>query len=51
MARRLLEDTDGPLKRIAAHSGFGNPTGLRRAFQRRLGVTPGDYRERFRQPS
>lgn len=51
MARRLLEDTDGPLKRIAAHSGFGNPNGLRRAFQRRLGVTPGDYRDRFRQPS
>lgn len=46
-ARRLLEDTMNPLKRVAAWSGFGNPNGLRRAFQRRLGVTPGDYRLRF----
>lgn len=46
-ARRLLEDTMNPLKRVAAWSGFGNPNGLRRAFQRRLGVTPGDYRTRF----
>ncbi|MYN08066.1 GlxA family transcriptional regulator [Pseudoduganella aquatica] len=46
-ARRLLEDTANPLKRVAAWSGFGNPNGLRRAFQRRLGVTPGDYRMRF----
>ncbi|GAB2872029.1 GlxA family transcriptional regulator [Pseudoduganella ginsengisoli] len=51
MARRLLEDTANPLKRIAAHSGFGNPNGLRRAFQRRLGITPGDYRQRFRTAS
>jgi transcriptional regulator GlxA family with amidase domain len=47
-ARRLLEETTNPLKRVAAWSGFGNPNGLRRAFQRRLGVTPGDYRSRFR---
>ncbi|CAN7503341.1 GlxA family transcriptional regulator [Pseudoduganella sp. LjRoot289] len=46
-ARRLLEETSDPLKRVAAWSGFGNPNGLRRAFQRRLGVTPGDYRTRF----
>ena len=48
-ARRLLEQTSDPLKRVAAWSGFGNPNGLRRAFQRRLGVTPGDYRTRFQQ--
>lgn len=48
-ARRLLEHTNDPLKRVAAWSGFGNPNGLRRAFQRRLGVTPGDYRTRFQQ--
>lgn len=49
VARRLLEETDHPLKRIAARSGFNDPNGLRRAFHRRLGVTPGDYRLRFQQ--
>jgi transcriptional regulator GlxA family with amidase domain len=46
-ARRLLEDTSNPLKRIAAWSGFGGPNGLRRAFMRRLGISPMDYRSRF----
>jgi len=46
-ARRLLEDTANPLKRIAAWSGFGGPNGLRRAFMRRLGISPVDYRSRF----
>jgi len=49
-ARRMLEETAHPLKRVAAWSGFGDPTTLRRAFSRRLGVSPGDYRRRFRQP-
>ncbi|WP_426341925.1 GlxA family transcriptional regulator [Pseudoduganella sp. S-14] len=47
-ARRLLEETANPLKRIAARSGFHDQNSLRRAFVRRLGVTPGDYRLRFR---
>lgn len=47
-ARRLLEETRNPLKRVAAMSGFGDPSSLRRAFMRRLGVSPTDYRSRFR---
>lgn len=47
-ARRMLEETTNPLKRVAALCGFGDPNGLRRAFIRRLGVTPADYRRRFR---
>ncbi|HZW19745.1 GlxA family transcriptional regulator [Noviherbaspirillum sp.] len=46
-ARRLLEETNTPLKRVAAWCGFGDPNGLRRAFMRRLGVSPADYRRRF----
>ncbi len=46
-ARRLLEDTDTPLQRVAARCGFGNTNALRRAFLRRLRVTPGEYRRRF----
>jgi transcriptional regulator GlxA family with amidase domain len=48
-ARRLLEDSASPLKRVASRCGFGDPNSLRRTFVRRLGVTPTDYRNRFQQ--
>jgi transcriptional regulator GlxA family with amidase domain len=47
-ARRLLEESNTPLKRVAAWCGFGDPNALRRAFVRRLSVSPADYRRRFR---
>jgi transcriptional regulator GlxA family with amidase domain len=47
-ARRLLEDTDKPLQRVASSCGFANPDTMRRAFLRRIGVGPSEYRERFR---
>jgi transcriptional regulator GlxA family with amidase domain len=46
-ARRLLEDTDKSLQRIASSSGFVNPDMMRRAFLRRIGAGPSEYRERF----
>jgi transcriptional regulator GlxA family with amidase domain len=46
-ARRLLEETNTPLKRVANWCGFRDPNALRRAFMRRLGVSPVDYRRRF----
>jgi transcriptional regulator GlxA family with amidase domain len=46
-ARRLLSDTNSPLKRVAGWCGFGDANALRRAFTRRLGVSPADYRRRF----
>ena len=46
-AKLLLETSDCTLARIAELSGFGSIHGLHRAFQRRLGVTPGEYRSRF----
>lgn len=47
IARRLLEDSAIPIKQIAYLSGFGSTTTLRRAFQRRIGVNPIEYRRRF----
>lgn len=46
-AKALLEASDWPLARVAERSGFGSLDGLHRAFQKRMGVTPGEYRERF----
>ncbi|MDH0865084.1 GlxA family transcriptional regulator [Mitsuaria sp. GD03876] len=46
-ARRLLEDSAVPLKRLADLVGYANADGFRRAFLRRVGVAPNDYRKRF----
>jgi transcriptional regulator GlxA family with amidase domain len=48
IARRLLEDSNAPIKAIAYAAGFGSTTTLRRAFLRRIGVAPLEYRRRFR---
>jgi len=47
-ARRMLEDSAAPLKRVADAVGYANVDGFRRAFQRRVGVAPAEYRRRFR---
>jgi len=36
-----------PLGQVAGMTGFSSPDAMRRAFVRQLGVTPGDYRDRF----
>jgi transcriptional regulator GlxA family with amidase domain len=46
-ASRELAESRRPLKRIALDCGFGSEQNLRRAFLRRFGVLPLDYRERF----
>ncbi len=46
-AKALLETSDWPLARIAERAGFGSLDGLHRAFHKRLGATPGEYRQRF----
>lgn len=46
-ARRELELTEHGLESIAARTGFGSAEVMRRAFQRRLGISPHLYRERF----
>ena len=47
-ARKLLEETDVPLKTVAFRCGFHNATQMRMIFSRRLKTTPKLYRERFR---
>jgi transcriptional regulator GlxA family with amidase domain len=47
-ARRRLEESQDRLKTIAESCGFGSAESLRRAFQRTLQTTPGEYRARFR---
>jgi transcriptional regulator GlxA family with amidase domain len=48
VARRLLETTSLPVEEIARTCGFGTVDTLRRAFARRVGASPTDYRDRFR---
>jgi transcriptional regulator GlxA family with amidase domain len=46
-ARRLLEETDLPIKDIGARTGLGDVTTMWRLFVQHLGVTPTEYRGRF----
>lgn len=47
-ARRLLEETDLSVKEIAFRCGLFDAGKLRRTFWRSLGISPTQYRERFR---
>lgn len=47
-ARQLLEETDLPVDRIAADTGFGTAASLRQRLQTELGVSPSSYRATFR---
>jgi transcriptional regulator GlxA family with amidase domain len=43
-ARSLISTRSPSAKTLAAHSGFGNPARMKRAFVRELGIAPRDYR-------
>ncbi len=47
-ARVELEQSDTGVEQIALHAGFQNAERMRRAFQRHVGVSAADYRQRFR---
>ncbi|GAA4429165.1 helix-turn-helix domain-containing protein [Georgenia halophila] len=47
-AEQLLEETDRTVDRIAADVGFGNAATLRHHFARARGLSPQQYRRRFR---
>ncbi|MFL9934543.1 GlxA family transcriptional regulator [Paraburkholderia sp. RL18-103-BIB-C] len=49
-ARVLLENTTTPLKTIAYECGFNDAHRMRSVFQRRLGVSPRQYRLNFAAP-
>jgi len=46
-ARGLLETGGEGIEQVALRCGFGTVETMRRVFRRRLGVSPGDYRDRF----
>ena len=46
-ARRLLEESDLEIDRVAERAGFGNATLLCHHFRRIIGVTPSDSRRSF----
>ncbi len=48
VARRMLESTALPVDGIARAAGFGTAETMRRAFARRVGASPTEYRDRFR---
>ena len=47
-ARIELEQSEHAVEQIALLTGFNNPERMRRVFQRHLGVSATDYRDRFR---
>jgi transcriptional regulator GlxA family with amidase domain len=46
-ARRMLSQDRVSIQRVAGAVGFASVDVFRRAFERRFGVSPGAYRERF----
>ncbi|MEM7096668.1 MAG: helix-turn-helix domain-containing protein [Pseudomonadota bacterium] len=46
-ARQLLEDTNRSVSKIAESCGYNSVDGLRLAFERKLGTSPKQYRDRF----
>ncbi len=50
-ARALLVETNRGVDEVASHCGFGAAETMRRAFLRRLRVSPSAYRQRFQMRS
>jgi len=48
LAQRLLEQTDGPVERVARRAGYGSPATMRAQFAARLGTSSLAYRRTFR---
>jgi len=46
LSRKLLEETDLPLKTVAFRCGFRNSAHMRVTYERRLGTTPREHRRR-----
>lgn len=49
-AQQLIDSTSMGLKEVAAACGFQSEHTMRRAFQRAIGITPGEYTQRFKRP-
>ncbi|MBA1347836.1 helix-turn-helix domain-containing protein [Rhizobium indicum] len=50
-AKQMLEMEDGPIEEIALEVGYSDLASFRRLFRKLAGLTPGEYRRRFRLPA
>jgi transcriptional regulator GlxA family with amidase domain len=50
-AKQLLETGDAPVEQIGAEVGYEDVGSFRRLFRRLTGITPGEYRRKFRMPA
>ncbi|WP_161958829.1 GlxA family transcriptional regulator [Ferruginivarius sediminum] len=50
-SKQLLETTDMPVEDVAAAVGYADPSYMRSLFKRLVGITPAEYRRRFRLPT
>jgi transcriptional regulator GlxA family with amidase domain len=50
-AKALLQDTSAAVDRIAWDVGYSDPSAFRKVFKRIVGLSPGEYRQRFSQAS
>lgn len=50
-ARVVLETTDHSIDQVALETGFQSSERMRRAFHRHVGISAGEYRDRFRMTS
>lgn len=46
-AKHMLEATDNAIEMIAIEVGYEEPNYFRRLFKRKVGITPGKYRQKF----
>lgn len=47
-AKQMLETSDGPIDAIAGEVGYTEPAAFRRIFKRATGISPLQYRQRFK---
>ncbi|MEK1886187.1 MAG: helix-turn-helix domain-containing protein [Phyllobacterium sp.] len=50
-AKQMLELESGPIEEVAFEVGYSDLASFRRLFRRLAGLTPGEYRRRFRLPA
>jgi transcriptional regulator GlxA family with amidase domain len=47
-AKQMLETTDAPIEDVAGEVGYVEAAAFRRVFKRATGISPHEYRKRFR---
>ena len=46
--RQMLEEGDASIQRVGSTVGYNEAAFFRQVFKRHIGLTPADYRNRFR---